>query len=94
MSPRYKRANACHRGGGGTRHNTSLKALVEKPTIEPIPNNWKTGGYLDKLPRDPWGNPYQYLQPGVHGELDILSYGSYGQPGGTGNDADIGSWDQ
>ena len=71
-----------------------LKALVEKPTVEPVPTNWKTGGYLDKLPRDPWGNAYQYLQPGVHGELDIFSLGADGQPGGTGNDADIGSWDQ
>ncbi len=71
-----------------------LKALVEKPTAEPVPNNWKTGGYLDKLPKDPWGNVYQYLQPGVHGELDIFSLGADGQPGGTGNDADIGSWDQ
>ena len=71
-----------------------LKALVEKPTVDPIPTNWKTGGYLDKLPKDPWGNAYQYLQPGVHGELDIFSLGADGQPGGTGNDADIGSWDQ
>jgi general secretion pathway protein G len=71
-----------------------LKALVEKPTVDPVPPNWKTGGYLDKLPRDPWGNPYQYLQPGVHGDLDVWSLGADGQPGGTGNDADIGSWDQ
>lgn len=71
-----------------------LKALVEKPTVDPVPANWKTGGYLDKLPTDPWGKPYQYLQPGVHGELDIFSLGADGQPGGTGNDADIGSWDQ
>ena len=70
-----------------------LKALVEKPTVDPIPNNWKTGGYLDKLPKDPWGNAYQYLQPGLHGELDIFSFGADGQPGGTGNDTDIGSWD-
>lgn len=70
-----------------------LKALVEKPTVDPVPNNWKTGGYLDKLPKDPWGNAYQYLQPGLHGELDIFSFGADGQPGGTGNDADIGSWD-
>ncbi len=70
-----------------------LKALVEKPTAEPVPKNWKTGGYLDKLPRDPWGNPYQYLQPGVHGDVDVFSLGADGQPGGTGNDADIGSWD-
>ncbi len=71
-----------------------LKALVEKPAVDPVPANWKTGGYLDKLPRDPWGNPYQYLQPGVHGELDVFSLGADGQPGGTGTDADIGSWDQ
>ncbi len=71
-----------------------LKALTEKPTVDPIPNNWKAGGYLDKLPKDPWGNTYQYLQPGLHGELDIFSFGADGQPGGTGNDADIGSWDQ
>lgn len=71
-----------------------LKALVEKPTIAPIPNNWKAGGYLDKLPKDPWGHDYQYLQPGVHGEVDVYSLGADGQPGGTGNDADIGSWDQ
>ena len=71
-----------------------LKALVEKPTVDPVPANWKTGGYLDKLPKDPWGNAYQYLQPGIHGELDIFSLGADGQPGGTGNDADIGSWDQ
>ena len=70
-----------------------LKALIEKPTADPIPNNWKTGGYLDKLPKDPWGNAYQYLQPGVHGDIDIYSLGADGQPGGTGNDADIGSWD-
>ncbi len=70
-----------------------LKALVEKPTTDPVPNNWKAGGYLDKLPKDPWGNPYQYLQPGVHGEIDIYSLGADGQPGGSGPDADIGSWD-
>ncbi len=70
-----------------------LKALVEKPTVDPIPNNWKTGGYLDKLPKDPWGGTYQYLQPGLHGEVDVFSFGADGQPGGTGNDADIGSWD-
>ncbi|MGA2553049.1 MAG: type II secretion system major pseudopilin GspG [Burkholderiaceae bacterium] len=69
-----------------------LKALVEKPTVEPVPNNWKPGGYLERLPNDPWDNPYQYLNPGVHGEIDIFSYGADGKPGGEGNDADIGSW--
>ncbi len=70
-----------------------LKALVEKPSIEPAPPNWKPGGYLERLPNDPWNNPYQYLNPGIHGEVDIFSYGADGKPGGEGNDADIGSWE-
>lgn len=69
-----------------------LQALVTKPTAPPIPLNWKSSGYLDKLPIDPWGNPYQYLSPGIHGELDIFSFGVDGAAGGEGNDADIGSW--
>jgi general secretion pathway protein G len=70
-----------------------LQALIAKPTSGPSADGWKTGGYLDKLPKDPWGNPYQYLSPGIKGELDVFSLGADGQPGGTGNDADIGSWD-
>jgi general secretion pathway protein G len=71
-----------------------LQALVEKPTTEPLPGNWKQGGYLDSptLRKDPWGQPYQYLNPGLHGEIDVLSFGRDGQPGGDGPDADIGSW--
>lgn len=69
-----------------------LQSLVSKPTTSPIPGNWKTGGYLERLPKDPWGNPYQYLNPGLHGEIDVFSYGADGAPGGEGNDADIGSW--
>jgi general secretion pathway protein G len=69
-----------------------LKALVEKPTSEPVPQNWKMGGYLDSLPKDPWGNIYQYANPGTNGEIDVYSYGSDGKPGGTGLDADIGNW--
>ena len=69
-----------------------LQSLVTKPTIEPIPGNWKSGGYLEKLPKDPWGTPYLYLNPGRHGEIDVYSLGADGQPGGEGNDADIGSW--
>ena len=69
-----------------------IRALVEKPTSEPVPQNWKAGGYLDSIPKDPWGNPYQYANPGTHGEIDVYSYGSDGKPGGTGNDADIGNW--
>ena len=69
-----------------------LQALAARPTTAPVPNNWKAGGYLERLPNDPWGNPYQYLNPGLHGEIDILSFGADGAPGGAGNDADIGSW--
>lgn len=69
-----------------------LQALVTKPTTTPLPNNWKAGGYLERMPIDPWGNAYVYLNPGVHGELDIMSYGADGAAGGEGNDADIGNW--
>ncbi len=67
-----------------------LQALVTKPTSGPIPSNWKS--YLDKLPDDPWHHPYQYANPGVHGEIDVFSFGADGQAGGEGDDADIGSW--
>lgn len=69
-----------------------LDALVKKPATPPLPSNWKEGGYLEKLPLDPWGKPYQYLNPGLHGEIDVFSFGADGAPGGEGNDADIGSW--
>jgi general secretion pathway protein G len=67
-----------------------LQALVTKPQTGPSPSNWRS--YLDKLPKDPWGNPYQYLNPGVHGEIDVFTLGADGQPGGTAADQDIGSW--
>lgn len=67
-----------------------LQALIARPTAEPVPANWKP--YLEKLPRDPWGRPYQYLNPGLKGEVDVLSLGADGQPGGDGFNADIGSW--
>jgi len=70
-----------------------LQALIEKPTGGPAANGWKAGGYVEKMPKDPWGNQYQYLSPGIKGEIDVFSYGADGQPGGTGDDADIGSWD-
>jgi len=70
-----------------------LSALVVRPTLAPAPANWKPNGYLERLPQDPWGNPYQYLNPGLRGEIDVFSFGADGQPGGTGYDADIGSWD-
>jgi general secretion pathway protein G len=68
-----------------------LQALRAKPTTGPIPGNWKS--YLDKLPNDPWGRPYQYMNPGVKAEVDVLSFGADGQPGGEGKNADIGSWE-
>ncbi len=67
-----------------------LQALIAKPSSGPIPANWKP--YLEKLPNDPWGRPYQYLNPGVKGEVDVMSLGADGQAGGEGKDADIGSW--
>jgi general secretion pathway protein G len=71
-----------------------LQSLITKPTTGPAANGWKAGGYLERLPKDPWGNPYQYLSPGVHGgEVEIFSYGADGQPGGTADDTDIGSWE-
>ena len=70
-----------------------LIALVQRPTTAPIPPNWKQGGYLDKLPRDPWGSDYQYLSPGVRGEIDVFSLGADRARGGEGNAADIGNWD-
>lgn len=70
-----------------------LQALVRKPAIAPIPRNWKSDGYLERLPKDPWGSPYQYLQPGMHSDVDVMSMGADGAVGGEGDDADIGSWD-
>ena len=70
-----------------------LQALITKPTSGPAANGWKEGGYMEKLPKDPWGNPYQYLSPGIHGEVDVFSLGADGQPSGTGEDADVGSWE-
>jgi general secretion pathway protein G len=70
-----------------------LVALVAKPEQPPVPPNWKAGGYLEKLPKDPWGRPYVYINPGVRGEIEIMSFGADGQAGGSGIDTDIGSWD-
>jgi len=72
-----------------------LQALVELPTVGQLPKAWREGGYLEKgqVPKDPWGNAYVYLSPGVHGEYDLSSYGADGQPGGEGKDKDINSWD-
>jgi general secretion pathway protein G len=70
-----------------------LAALTARPTQPPLPPNWKPNGYLERVPKDPWGQPYQYLNPGLRGEIDVYSFGADGQPGGTGIDADVGSWD-
>ena len=67
-----------------------LQALVAKPTVGVIPPNWRP--YLDKLPSDPWGHPYQYANPGLKGEIDVYSFGADGVVGGEKTNADIGSW--
>lgn len=69
-----------------------LAALVEKPNSQPEPRNWKSGGYLDRVPTDPWGNVYHYRNPGQHGQIDIYTLGRDNQDGGEGPDADIGNW--
>lgn len=67
-----------------------LEALIRKPTAGNVPPNWRP--YIEKLPNDPWGRPYQYVNPGVRGEVDVFSFGADGQPGGEGKDGDVGSW--
>jgi general secretion pathway protein G len=66
-----------------------LQALVTRPATQPVPNNWKQGGYLDRVPKDPWGREYLYLNPGARGEIDVFSFGADGQAGGEGSNADI-----
>ena len=72
-----------------------LQALVEQPETGNIPKKWRDGGYLEKgkVPKDPWGNEFVYLSPGVHGDFDIISYGSDGVPGGEGQNKDINNWE-
>jgi len=70
----------------------SLEALVDASTIDPEPRNFKTGGYLTEVPRDPWGRPYLYLSPGENGDIDLYSLGADGISGGEGQNADIGNW--
>ena len=72
-----------------------LEALISKPATGNVPNKYREGGYLEqkKIPLDPWGNPYIYVSPGIHGDFGILSYGSDGKDGGTDKDADITNWD-
>ncbi len=83
-----------YRLDSGTYPSTDqgLMALVQKPETGNIPRNWKSGGYLDRLPVDPWQAQYQYLNPGIHGQIDIFSFGGDNAPGGEGTNADLGSW--
>jgi len=67
-----------------------LQALVTRPAAAPVPSNWRP--YVERLPTDPWGRPYQYLNPGIHGPVDVFSFGADGRPVGEGINADIGSW--
>jgi general secretion pathway protein G len=69
-----------------------LAALSTPPAGMARPDRYREGGYIRRLPKDPWGNPYQYLQPGRHGAIDIFSFGADGREGGEKNDADIGNW--
>jgi general secretion pathway protein G len=72
-----------------------LEALVGPPTVGRLPRNWREGGYLEKsyVPKDPWGNDYIYLSPGLHGDFDLMSYGDDGVQGGEGKDADVYNWE-
>jgi len=72
-----------------------LQALVQRPESGVIPKKWRQGGYLEKgkVPKDPWGNEYVYLSPGLKGDFDILSYGADGVPGGENENKDITNWD-
>jgi len=72
-----------------------ILALIERPSTEPVPMNWKEKGYLAKakIPKDPWGREYLYLSPGIHDDYDIISYGADGAPGGDGKNRDINSWE-
>jgi general secretion pathway protein G len=66
-----------------------LRALVEKPLGA---DNWRDGGYLERLPKDPWNREYLYQNPGQHGEIDVWTYGADGQPGGERANGDVGNW--
>jgi general secretion pathway protein G len=90
-------ALALYKMDNGTYPSTEqgLQALVEPPTVGQLPRKWKEGGYLEKkqVPKDPWGNDYVYISPGLHDEYDLSSYGDDWVQGGEGKDADINSWE-
>jgi general secretion pathway protein G len=72
-----------------------LQALVNPPEVGRLPGKWREGGYLEKgkVPKDPWGNEYVYLCPGIHDDFDLISYGGDGEPGGEERDEDINNWE-
>jgi general secretion pathway protein G len=70
-----------------------IEALIKIPDVGRIPKNYRKDGYLDRLPKDPWGNPYVYVSPGTNRDYEISSYGADGAQGGEGEDGDINSWD-
>lgn len=72
-----------------------LQALIDPPSTGRLPPKWREGGYLDgrRVPKDPWGNDFVYLSPGLNGDIDLSSYGPDGEPGGEGADADINNWE-
>ena len=72
-----------------------MLALVEAPSVGRLPKKWREGGYLEKgkIPKDPWGNEFIYISPGLNGDFDLISYGPDGEPGGEGEDADINNWE-
>lgn len=70
-----------------------IQALVTKPTGSPEPKNWKKGGYIPRLPLDPWGSEYQYVSPGTNGEFDLFTYGADGKQGGEENNKDLSTAD-
>ncbi|MEJ5207173.1 type II secretion system major pseudopilin GspG [Denitratimonas sp. CY0512] len=72
--------------------NQGLEALINRPGGSPEARNWRSGGYIDRIPKDPWGRDYVYLSPGQRGDFDLYSYGADGQPGGEGGNADVTSW--
>jgi general secretion pathway protein G len=69
-----------------------LQSLLQPPSSGRVPRHFRDGGYIKRMPQDPWGNPYVYASPGVHGDVDIWSYGADGAPGGEGADAEVGNW--
>jgi general secretion pathway protein G len=79
--------------GNYPSNEQGLRALVTKPEVGKLPRKWREGGYIDSIPKDPWGYDYIYQCPGLHGDFDISAYGNDNEPGGEGNDADVNSWE-